>query len=177
MFYKIFDELSVQKVDIFSLEDKEILEILLGAVNNTIKELDTDTWSRMMYYIVKHMYPMYNNFKYVLFENRFNFEFWIDITLWPKEKAQKVKQRPTKHTHKTNDRATRTPLNPVVNSGAPEGYAVLDCSISDTRRVNLVANSVISHEWGKHWEVFMTSGTYPGSFVTQIFHKLWKINK
>jgi len=23
----------------------------------------------------------------------------------------------------------------------------------------------------------MTSGTYPGSFVTQIFHKLWKINK
>jgi hypothetical protein len=29
MFYKIFDELSVQKVDIFSLEDKEILEILL----------------------------------------------------------------------------------------------------------------------------------------------------
>jgi len=75
MFYKIFDELSVQKEDIFSLEDKEILEILLGADNNTIKELDTDTWSRMMYYIVKHMYPMYNIFKYVLFENRFNFEF------------------------------------------------------------------------------------------------------
>ena len=45
MFYKIFDELPVQKVvDIFSLEDKEILEILLGAViillRNLIQILD-----------------------------------------------------------------------------------------------------------------------------------------
>jgi hypothetical protein len=31
-------------------------------------------------------------------------------TQWPKEKAQKDKQRTTKHTHKTKDRATRTPL-------------------------------------------------------------------
>jgi hypothetical protein len=29
---------------------------------------------------------------------------------------------------------------------------------------------VISHEWGKDREVFTTSGTYPWSFVTQIFH-------
>jgi hypothetical protein len=27
----------------------------------------------------------------------------------------------TKHTHTTEDRVTRTPLNPGVNSGAPEG--------------------------------------------------------
>ena len=29
---------------------------------------------------------------------------------WSKEKVQKVKQRSTKHTHKTKDRVTRTPL-------------------------------------------------------------------
>jgi len=29
---------------------------------------------------------------------------------------------------------------------------------------------VISHAWGKDREVHMTSGTYPWSFVTQIFH-------
>ena len=31
-------------------------------------------------------------------------------TQWPKEKVQKDKQRPTKHTYKTKDRVTRTPL-------------------------------------------------------------------
>jgi hypothetical protein len=31
-------------------------------------------------------------------------------TQWPKEKAQKDKQRSTKHTYKTIDRVTRTPL-------------------------------------------------------------------
>ena len=31
-------------------------------------------------------------------------------TQWPKEKGQKYKQRSTKHTYKTKDRVTRTPL-------------------------------------------------------------------
>ena len=31
-------------------------------------------------------------------------------TQWPKEKAEKDKQRSTKHTHKTKNRVTRTPL-------------------------------------------------------------------
>ena len=31
-------------------------------------------------------------------------------TQWPKEKVQKDKQRFTKHTNKTKDRVTRTPL-------------------------------------------------------------------
>jgi hypothetical protein len=44
---------------IFNLEDNDILEILLGDVNDTIKKLDTDTWSPMMYHIAKHIYPMY----------------------------------------------------------------------------------------------------------------------
>jgi hypothetical protein len=38
-------------------------------------------------------------------------------TQWPKEKIQKDKQRSTKHTYKTKDLVTRTPLN----SEAPQG--------------------------------------------------------
>ena len=37
-------------------------------------------------------------------------EFEEQTTQWPKEKVQKYKQRYTKHTHKTKDRVTRTPL-------------------------------------------------------------------
>jgi hypothetical protein len=36
--------------------------------------------------------------------------------------------------------------------------------------VNFPLNPMISHERGKDWEVFTSSGTYPWSFVTQIFH-------
>jgi hypothetical protein len=50
------------------------------------------------------------------------------------------------------------------------GRVSRSCSTSGTRRVNLVTNMVISHERGKDREVFTTSGTYPWSFVTQIFH-------
>jgi hypothetical protein len=74
MFYTIVNEWPVQNsVDIFNLEDNDILEILLGAVNDTIKELDTDTWSPMMYHIAKHMYPMHYKFNHILFENRLQF--------------------------------------------------------------------------------------------------------
>ena len=45
-------------------------------------------------------------------------------TQWPREKVQNDKQRSTKHTHKTKDWVTRTPLKIGVNSGAPEGYLV-----------------------------------------------------
>ena len=45
-------------------------------------------------------------------------------TKWPKEKVQKDKQRSTKHTDKTKDRVTRTPREPGVNSGTPEGLEV-----------------------------------------------------
>ena len=38
-----------------------------------------------------------------------------------KENVQKNKQRSTKHTDKTNDRVTRTPLKNGVNSDDPEG--------------------------------------------------------
>ena len=38
------------------------------------------------------------------------------------KKVQKNKQQSTKHTYKTKDRVTQTPLKKLgVNSGAPEG--------------------------------------------------------
>jgi Zn-dependent peptidase ImmA (M78 family) len=42
-----------------------------------------------------------------------------------KEKMQKDKQRSTTRTYKTKDRVTRTPLKPVVDSGAPDKQFLL----------------------------------------------------
>ena len=64
---------------------------------------------------------------------------------WSKEKVQKDKQRSTKHTHKTKDRVTRTPLK----TGGQLGYSGRvrsSCSTSGTRRVNLDTNPLISRE-------------------------------
>ena len=81
-----------------------------------------------------------------------------------KETVQTDKQRSTNHTYKTKDGVTRTPLKPGGELRG-SGRVNSSCSSSGTRRVNLV-----SHEWGKDREVFTTSGTYPWSFVTPIFH-------
>ena len=93
-------------------------------------------------------------------------------TQWPKEKVQKDKQPSTKHTYKTKDRVTRTPLK-TGGELRCSGRVSSSCSTSDTRRVNLVTNPVISHERGKDQEVLTTSGPYPWSFVTQIFCNIW----
>ena len=84
-------------------------------------------------------------------------------TQWPKEKVQKNKQRSTKHTYKTKDQVTRTPLKTGGELGC-SGRLGSSCSTSGTRRVNLVTNP-ISHEWEKDRKVFTTSGTYPLSSV------------
>ena len=86
-----------------------------------------------------------------------------------KRKVQKDKQRSAKYTYKTKDRVTRTPLK-TGDELRSSGRVSSSCSTSDTRHVNLVTNPVICHERGKDREVFTTSGTYPWSFVTQIFH-------
>jgi hypothetical protein len=65
-------------------------------------------------------------------------------TQWPKEKVQKDKQRCTKHTHKTKERATRTPLK-TGDELRCSGRVGSSCSTSDTNRVNLVTNPVINH--------------------------------
>jgi hypothetical protein len=90
-------------------------------------------------------------------------------TQWPKEKVQKDKQRLTKHTYKTIERVTRTPLQ-TGGEFRCSGRVNSSGSTSDTCRVNLVTNPVISHERGEDREVFTTSGTYPWSYVTQIIH-------
>jgi hypothetical protein len=63
------------------------------------------------------------------------------------KKVQKDKQRSTKHTHKTKDRVTQTPLKTGGELRCSRSVSS-SCSTSDTRRVNLVTNSVISHELG-----------------------------
>jgi hypothetical protein len=90
-------------------------------------------------------------------------------TQWPKERAQKEKQWSSKHTYKINDRVTRTPLK-TEGKLRYSGRVSSSCSTSDTRRVNLATNPVISYERRNDREVLTTSGTYPWSFVTQIFH-------
>jgi hypothetical protein len=70
------------------------------------------------------------------------------ITQWPEEKVQKDKQRSTKHTYKTKDRVTRTPLK-TGGELRCSGRVSSSCSTSGTRRINLVTNLVISRERGK----------------------------
>ena len=55
-------------------------------------------------------------------------------TQCPKEKVQKDKQRSTKHTHKTKDRVTRTPLK-LGGELMCSGRVSISCSTSGTRRV------------------------------------------
>jgi hypothetical protein len=85
------------------------------------------------------------------------------------QKVHRDKQRSTKHTYKTKDRVTRTPLRTgcELRSSGREGSSWCTSGI---RRVNLVTNSVIIRELGKAREVLTTSGTYPWSCVTHIFH-------
>ena len=59
-----------------------------------------------------------------------------------KEKVQKDKQRSTKHTHKTKDRVTRTPLKTGGELGC-FGRVGSSCSTNGNRRVNLVTNPAI----------------------------------
>jgi len=85
------------------------------------------------------------------------------------EEEQTTQWTNAKHTHKTKDRVTRTPLK-TGGELRWSGRVSSSGSTNGTRRVNLVTNPVISREWGKDWEVFATSWTYPWSFVTHIFH-------
>jgi len=59
--------------------------------------------------------------------------------------GQKKKYKRTKHTHKTKDRITRTPLK-IGGERRCSGRVSSSCSTSGTRRVNLVTNPVISHD-------------------------------
>jgi hypothetical protein len=79
------------------------------------------------------------------------------------EKIQKDKQRSTKHTDKTKDRGTRTPLKTGGELRCSRRLSG-SCSTNDTRRVNLVTNPVISHERGKEREVQLYDKRYDFNF-------------
>ena len=52
MLYKIVDELPIQKsMDIFNLDDDNLIEVLLGSFNDTVSDLNPIVWSRMVFYI------------------------------------------------------------------------------------------------------------------------------
>jgi hypothetical protein len=64
----------------------------------------------------------------------------------------------------------KTNANPSRNRAWTQvrRYGKRSCYASGTRRVTLVANPVISYEWGKDREVIKTNVTCPRSFVTII---------
>ena len=97
-----------------------------------------------------------------------------------KRKSAKGQTTIKKHTYKTNDRVTRTRLK-TGGELRCSGRVGSSCFTSDTRRVNLVINPVISHEQGKDREVFTTSGIYWWSTIPPITseraitsHRSWK---
>ena len=59
--------------------------------------------------------------------------------------GKQKKYKRTKHAYKTKDRETRTPLK-IGGELMCSGRVSSSCSTSDTRRVNLATNPVISHE-------------------------------
>ena len=61
-----------------------------------------------------------------------------------KKKYKKDKQRSTKHTHKTKDRVTRTPLK-TGGELRCSGRVGNSCSTSDTRRVSKVIMATVNH--------------------------------
>jgi hypothetical protein len=62
-----------------------------------------------------------------------------------KEKVQKDKERSTKHTHKTKDRVTRTPLK-TGGELRCSGRVRTSCPTNGNSRVTLVTNPVTCHE-------------------------------
>jgi hypothetical protein len=70
---------------------------------------------------------------------------WKDRQHNGKRKRTEGQTRSIKRIHKTNDRLTPTPLK-TGDELRCFGRVGSSCSISGTRRVNLVTNSVISHK-------------------------------
>ena len=79
------------------------------------------------------------------------------------------KQRSTNHTHKTKYRETRTLLY-TEGKLRCSGRIASSCSTSDNRRVNLVTKPGNKSWIRKGPGSISISGTYPWSFVIQIFH-------
>ena len=104
-----------------------------------------------------HEYPMTSLKRY----QRCNQNPYIEeeqTTQWPKEKIQKDKQRSTKHTYKTKDRVTRTPLK-TGGELRCSGRVSSSCSTSGTRHVNLVTTLCKIRSIKDHFRWVKVSGT------------------
>jgi hypothetical protein len=116
--------------------------LVVSAWNNKLSAIDD-----MVYNVNKYIYLMQLSSLLVVWKRVWRFQrgnqnLYIEeeqTTQWIKEKVKKDKQRSTKHTHKTNDRVTRTPQKLGVYTGRVSS----SCSTSGTRRVNQVTNPVI----------------------------------
>ena len=67
-------------------------------------------------------------------------------TQWPKEKVQKDKQQSTKHTYKTKDRVTRTPLK-TRGELRCSGRVSSSRSTSDNSKINYHNRRNRQHEY------------------------------
>jgi hypothetical protein len=86
--------------------------------------------------------------------------------------SPQITQRSTKHTYKTKDQVTRTPLETGDELSCFRRVSS-SCSSSDTRRVNLVTNPVIIiYNSNKHFHSSFTHTLLPFCF-SKIFDCSW----
>ena len=99
----------------------------------------------------------------------FSFVFELSVTFSiKKERSQQDKHYLQSNTLKTKVQLTRIPLKIGGELKCSWKVSSVSCSTCDTRRVTLVTNRMINHEWRKDRIMIMTNGTYPWSFVEHI---------
>jgi hypothetical protein len=95
-----------------------------------------------------------------------------ETTQWPKEKGQREETTIYKTLQRNKNHAIRTPLKLGGGLGCSWGWRVnSSCSTCSNRRVTLVTNPVISHEWGNDQIVITTNETHPWSWRRLIFFR------
>ena len=77
-------------------------------------------------------------------------------------------------TQKTNDQSTSTPTNNTGELTCPRRVSS-SCSTRGTRRVSIVTNPVISHEWRKDRIGITTKGTHPGHLLSRFINSIDQI--
>ena len=94
-----------------------------------------------------------------------------------KWKSKKDKQRYTKHTYKTKDRVTRTPLKTggELKCSGRVGSSCSTCVVVGCRRVNLVTNPAISREWEKDLGSLQVEHIRGHLFITEEIQKFGKV--
>jgi hypothetical protein len=118
--------------------EKTLFVVTFGYTNNILSTSEISFWSVLTSLLMAVLY----NKKSLKIPKGGNQNPYIEeqTTQWTKEKVQKDKQRSTKHTLKTKDRVTRTPLT-TGGELMCTGRVSSSCSTSCTRCVNLVLST------------------------------------